>query len=73
VAINAQHPVHFIGDLVLEHCQGFCEFGNLSAACWIDFGSAGVKQDLGLKDEPVADDANILPVTQDFEKASTKC
>ncbi len=73
MSINAQNPVHFVGDLVLEHRQGFCEFGDLSAACWIDLGRAGVKQDLGLENEPVADDANILPVAQDFEKASTKC
>ncbi len=73
MSIHAQDLVHLVGDLVLQHRQGFSEFGYLSAACWIDFGSARVKQDLGLENEPVADDANILRVVQDFEKASTKC
>src|SRR5689334_3095469 len=66
MAVNAQNPGNVGWDLPLEFDDRGCDFVEFGATFRLQIGPAGVEEYFGLKDEAVADDANVRPVAENL-------
>ena len=66
MAIHAQHPVDLRRNLLGEIEQRDSQLLHLRLPFRVEFVAAGGEEHFGLEDEPVADDADVFAVRQDF-------